>query len=99
MYALSSALNQQFRPISLTNWWVNRCIQRKEERTFYNNGFLAAPFELNFAKKITTLFHESQTCIQNSGVKAGGERLVWPLASLVDSPIPVRSYSASFMTI
>ncbi len=36
--------------------------------------------------------------IQNSGVKAGGVRLVWPLASLVDSLIHVRSYSASFMT-
>ncbi len=36
--------------------------------------------------------------IQNSGVRAGGERLVWPLASLADSLIHVRSYSASFMT-
>ncbi len=36
--------------------------------------------------------------IQNSGVKAGGERLVWPLASLADSLIHVRSYSASLMT-
>ncbi len=35
--------------------------------------------------------------IQNSGVKAGGERLVWPLASLADSLIRVHSYSASFM--
>ncbi len=36
--------------------------------------------------------------IQNSGVKAGGERLVWSLASLADSLINVRSYSVSFMT-
>ncbi len=36
--------------------------------------------------------------IQNSGVRAGGERLVWPFASLADSLIYVRSYSASFMT-
>ncbi len=34
--------------------------------------------------------------IQNSGVKAGGERSVWPLASLADSLIRVHSYSASF---
>ncbi len=39
LYALSSALNQQLRPISLTNRWVNRCIPRYEERAFYNNGF------------------------------------------------------------
>ncbi len=35
--------------------------------------------------------------IQNSGVKAGDERLMWPLASLADSLIHDRSYSASFM--
>ncbi len=35
--------------------------------------------------------------IQNSGVKAGFERLVWPLASLAYSLIHVRSYSASFI--
>ncbi len=36
--------------------------------------------------------------IQNGGVKAGDERLTWPLASLADSLIHARSYSASFMT-
>ncbi len=62
LHALSSALTQQLRPISLTNRWVNRCIPHREERAFYNNGFLAAPCEFNFAKKNTTLFHENQTC-------------------------------------
>ncbi len=50
LHVLSSALNQQVRPISLTNRWVNRCIPRHEERAFFNNEFLAAPFEFNFAK-------------------------------------------------
>ncbi len=35
--------------------------------------------------------------IQNSGVKAGGKHLLWPLASLADSRIYVRLYSTSLM--
>ncbi len=51
LHALLSVLNQQLRPILLTNRWVNRCIPHHEERAFYINGFLAEPFEFNFAKK------------------------------------------------
>ncbi len=39
LHASLSALNQQLRPISLTNRWVNRCIPHQEEREFYINGF------------------------------------------------------------
>ncbi len=49
-------------------------------------------------KKIPTLVHVCVR-IQNSGVRAGGERFLWPFASLADSLIHVRSYSASLMTV
>ncbi len=68
-------------------------------RAFYNNEILSAPVEFNFAKKSQLYFTKSRRVrIQNSGVKAGGERLVWPFASLADSLIHVRFYSAAFKT-
>ncbi len=60
LFSFSRALNQQFRPISLTNWWINHCIPHQEKRAFYNNWFWAARFEIKFA--ITNLVHENQAC-------------------------------------
>ncbi len=68
-------------------------------RGFYNDEIWSAPFEFNFAKKSTTFFTKTRRVrIQNRGVKAGDARLIWPLASLADSLIHARSYSAEFMT-
>ncbi len=93
LYALSSVLSQQLRPISFANRWVYCCIPRHKERPFYNNGFLEALFQFNFAKKITTQVHENQTCVYSKQRGQGW----WRALSMASRQSGRQASSCSFI--
>ncbi len=63
-----SALTQQLRPVSLTSWRANCCILCHGKLAFYNNGFLAATFEFNFAEKAQLKQTKPDMCVFKTAV-------------------------------